>query len=148
MIDTMAPRMVLLQDSLGSLISVWSVLPPPSASQLRHMRRSPMLRQLSRLPSHQMLSLSHWLPVRQMYTLFHLHREPQPLRWIRISRPPLGPLHPRVLTLMILLHPQAKHPNTVKWQSKKNQDCWQLILCSVDFLLLFHYVSDCASFIV
>jgi len=107
---TMAPTIVLLLDSLGRLISVRSALPPPSAPQLRHIPRSPMLRQLSRLPSHQMLSLSHWLTVRQMQRLFRRHRTPRPLRWIRISRPPLGLLHPRLLTLMMPLQPRAKTP--------------------------------------
>jgi len=107
---TMAPTIVLLLDSPGRLISVLSALPPPSASRLRHIPRSPMLRQLSRLPSHHMLSLSHWLTVRQMQRLFRRHRKPWPLRWIRISRPPLGLLHPRLLTLMMPLQPRAKTP--------------------------------------
>jgi len=107
---TMAPTIVLLLDSLGRLISVRSALPPPSAPPLRHIPRSPMLRQLSRLPSHQMLSLSHWLTVRQMQRLFRRHGKPRPLRWIRISRPPLGLLHPRLQTLMMPLQPRAKTP--------------------------------------
>jgi len=104
----MAPRIALLLDSLGRLISVRSALPPRSAPQLRHIPRSPMRRQLRRLPSHEMLSLSYWLLVRQMQKLFRRHRKPWPLGWIRISRPPLGPLHPRLLTLMIPLQPRAK----------------------------------------
>jgi len=107
---TMAPTIALLLDSLGHLISVQSALPAPSAPQLRHIPLSPMLRQLSRLPSHKMLSLSHWLTVRQMQRLFRRHRKPRPLRWIRISRPPLGRLHPRLLTLMMPLQPRAKTP--------------------------------------
>jgi len=107
---TMAPMIVLLLDSLGRLISVRSPLPPLSAPQLRHIPRSPMLRQLSLLPSHQMLSLSHSLTVRQMQGLFRRHRKPRPLRWLRISRPPLGLLHPRLLTHMMPLQPRAKIP--------------------------------------
>jgi len=107
---TLAPTIVLLLDSLGRLISVRSALPPPSAPQLRHIPRSPMLRQVSRLPLHQMLSLSHWLTVRQMHRQFHRHRKPLPLRWIRISRPPLGLLHPQLLTLMRPLQLRAKTP--------------------------------------
>jgi len=145
---TMAAGMVLLLDSLGRLISVRSPLPAPSAPQLRHIQRSPMVRQLSRLPSHQMLSLSHWLTVRQMQRLFCQHRKPRPLYWISISLPPLGLVHARLLTLMMPLQARAKHPNTAKGPSTKHQGFWQLILCSVDFLLLFHYLSDCASFVV
>jgi len=107
---TIAPTIVLLLDSLGRLISVRSALPPPSAPQLHHFSRSPMLRELIRLPSHQMLSLSHWLTVRQMQRLFYRHHKPRPLRWIRISRPPLGLLHPQLLTLMMPLQPLAKTP--------------------------------------
>jgi len=105
---TMAPTIVLLLDSLGHLISVRSALPPPSAPQLRHIPRSPILRQLSRLPSQPMLSLSHWLTVRQMQRLFRRDRKPRPLCWIRISRPPLGHLYPQLLTLMMPLQPRAK----------------------------------------
>jgi len=107
---TMAPRIVLQVDSLRHLISVRSVLPPPSAPQLRHIPRSPILRQLSRLPSYQMLSLSHWLTVRQMPRLFGRHRKPRALRWIRISRPPLGLLHPWLLTLFMPRQRRAKTP--------------------------------------
>jgi len=107
---TMAPTIVLLLDSQGRLISVRSALPPPSAPQFRHIPPSPMLRQLSLLPSHQMLSLSHWLTVRQMQRLFRRHRKPRPLRWIRISRPPLGLLHPRLLPLLMPLQLRAKTP--------------------------------------
>jgi len=105
---TIAPTIVLRLDSLKRLISVRSALPPPSAPQLRHFPRSPMLRQLIRLPSHQMLSLSHWFTVRQMPRRFRRHHKPWPLRWIRISRPPLGLLHPRLLTLIMPLQPGAK----------------------------------------
>jgi len=145
---TMEPTILLLLDSLGHLISVRLALPPPSSPQLRHIPRSLMLRQLSRLPSHQMLSLSHWLTVRQMQRLFRLHRKLRPLRWIRISRPPLGLLHPQLLTLMMALQLRPKHINAAKGPSTKHQACRQLILCSVDFLLRFHYLSDCASFVV
>jgi len=110
MMPTMAPMIVLLLDSLGRLISVRLALPPPSAPQLRNIPGSPMLRQLSRLPSHQMLSLSYCLTVRQMQRLFRRHSKPRPLRWIRISRPPLRLLHPRLLRLMMPLQPRAKTP--------------------------------------
>jgi len=40
----------------------------------------------------------------------HPFNKPRPLRWIRISRPPLGLLHPRLLTLMMPLQPRAKTP--------------------------------------
>jgi len=106
----MEPTLVLLRDSLGRLISVQSALPPPSAPQLRHIPRSLIPTELSRLLSHQMLSLSHWLTVRQMQRRFRRHRKPQPLRWIWISRPAMGLLHPRLLTLMMPLQPRAKTP--------------------------------------
>jgi len=107
---TMTPTIVLLLDSLGRLISIRSALPPPSAPQVHHIPRSPMLRQLSSLPSHEMLSLSRWLTVREMQRPFRPHHKPRPLRWIRISRPPLGILHPQLLTLMMPLQPRAKTP--------------------------------------
>jgi len=106
----MAPTIVLLPDSLGCLISIRSALSPPSAPLLRHIPRSPMLRLLSRLPSHQTLSLSHWLTVRQMQRLFRRQRKQRPLCWIRISQPPLGLLHSRLLRLMMPLQRQAKPP--------------------------------------
>jgi len=148
MMLTMAPRIVHLLDSLRPLISVRSALPPLSAPQLRNIPRSPMLRQLSRLPSHQILSLCHWLTVRQLQSLFRRHRKPRPLRWIRISRPALGLLHPRLTILMRPLQPRPKHPNAAKWPSKKHPGCRQLIVCPVDFLFHFHYLSVCPSFVV
>jgi len=42
----------------------------------------------------------------------------------------------------------AKHPNAAKGPSTKHHGFRQLILCSVDFLLLFHYLCNCASFVV
>ena len=45
-----------------------------------------------------------------MQILFNQHRKLRPLPWVRISRPPLGILHPQLLTLMILLQPVGKTP--------------------------------------
>ena len=120
----------------------------PVSPQLHHISRSPILRQLSRLPSHQMMSLSLWLPVCQIQRQSRRHHKPRPQRWIRISQPSLGPLHAQLLTLMSPYSREPNHPNTAKGPSTKHPRCWQLILCSVDFLLLFHYLSDCASFVV
>jgi len=49
---------------------------------------------------------------------------------------------------LLVIRSGPKHLNTVKELSTKHQGCLQLILCSVDFLLLVHYLSDCASIIV
>ena len=45
-----------------------------------------------------------------MQRLFNQHPKLRPLSWIRISRPPLGPLDPPLLTLIMPLQPRVKTP--------------------------------------
>ena len=120
----------------------------PVSPQCHHITRSLMLRQLSLLTSHQMMSLSHWLPVCQIPRVSRRQRKPQPRPWIRILQPSRGHLHPQLLILMTPYSRRPNHPNTTKGRLTKHPGCRQLILCSVDFLLLFHYLSDCSSFVV